>query len=121
MLVACVRGGDRSQSGRKGGFLQSARPDQAHAAYALDGRDHVRGAEDRPPAVARGLHELVARKPLISDEWRTIAAEASAFKVEAKQLDPVLDPRECDHFMRGGHEWLAGNLAERLPRAPQAQ
>ncbi len=65
--------------------------------------------------------KAIAGQPLVAAERRTIAAEASAFKVETQQLDPVFQSREGDQIDGGGHERPAGHLADRLPRAPQRQ
>src|SRR5882672_11097417 len=68
---------------RRQGFLRGAlvapfRQDQPHAHVALDRANHIDRAADRPPAVARLLHEAEALEPPPLGERRATAGGRSA-------------------------------------------
>src|SRR6267154_6745565 len=109
---------------RSQGFLGSAlvapfRQDQAHAHVALDRANHVDPAADRPPAVARVLHEGDALEPAALGERRGVAAEAAAGQLEAEQREPILEPQQPDEPAAPGN--LLPLPAERARRTPQRQ
>ena len=66
--------------------------EQAHAAHALDGLEHVDRTAHGPPAVTRGLHEGEAAAQLLAVEGRRVGDEPTAGDIEAQQRQPVLDP-----------------------------
>src|SRR5882762_7351824 len=83
------------------GFLGSAlvapfRQDEAHPHVALDRADDVDPAADRPPPVARLLHEPDAFEPPALGERWGVAAEAAAGQLEAEQREPILEPQQTD-------------------------
>src|SRR5882762_10308535 len=86
----------RSQRFFGGAFVAPFRHDQAHAHIALDRSNDVDGAADRPPAVARLLHEAEALEPPPLGERRGVAAEATACQLEAEQREPILEPQQTD-------------------------
>src|SRR5260221_9647291 len=80
----------RTQSFLGSALVAPSRQDQAHAHVALDRANHVAPAADRPPAVARVLHEGDALEPAALGERRGVAAEAAAGQLEAEQREPIL-------------------------------
>src|SRR3989442_13269077 len=80
----------RSQRFFGGAFVAPFRHDQAHAHIALDRSNDVDGAADRPPAVARLLHEAEALEPPPLGERRGGAAGATACQLAAPPRQPLL-------------------------------
>src|SRR2546429_9009665 len=83
---------------RSQGFLGSAfvapfREDQAHAHVALDRANDIDPAANRPPAVARLLHEPKALEPAALGERRGVAAQGTAGEVESKEREAMLGPQ----------------------------
>src|SRR5260370_11299081 len=76
--------GHRSQGFFGCAFVAPFRQDQAHAHVALDRAYDVDTAADRPPAVARLLHEGEALEPPPLGERRGGAAEAPAGQLQAE-------------------------------------
>ncbi len=74
-------------------FLPRGR-EEPHAVHALDRLQQVHGAPDRPPAVARGLHEAEAPAQLRVLEGRRVADEAPGGDVESEEREPVLHAQE---------------------------
>src|SRR5712691_689729 len=109
----------RSQRFFGGAFVAPFRHDQAHAHIALDRSNDVDGAADRPPAVARLLHEAGALEPPSLGERRGVAAEATARQLEAEQREPILEPQQADEPPAPGN--LPPLPAERARRTPQRQ
>src|SRR5690606_8188924 len=93
-----LRRGDRHGTGAAPGRLRPGRPDEPHCPHALDRADAVERAADRPPAIARRLHEAGALEPALAATGRAIAAIAAALELEAEQLEPVPQPRQRDHL-----------------------
>src|ERR1041385_6898969 len=109
---------------RSQGFLGSAfvapfRQDQAHAHVALDRANDVDPAADRPPAVARLLHEPKALEPAALGERRGVAAEATAGQLESEQREPILEPQKTDEPAAPGN--LSPLPSDRARRTPQRQ
>src|SRR5258708_11846234 len=92
-------------------------PHEPHAHVALDRANHIDGAADRPPAVARLLHEAEALEPAPLRKGRGVTAEAPTSELEAEQRKPVLQPQQADEPPAPGN--LPSLAAERRPRAPQ--
>src|SRR5437867_9558480 len=109
----------RSQGFLGGALVAPFRQDQAHAHVALDRANHVDRAADRPPALARLLHEPDALEPPPLGERRGIAAEAAAGQLEAEQREPVLEPQQTDEPAAPRN--LPPFPAERARRTPQRQ
>src|SRR6266581_6365528 len=86
----------RSQGFLRGALVAPFRQDQPHAHIALDRANHINGAADRPPAVARLLHEAEALEQAPLGERRGVAAEATAGQLEAEQREPILQPQQTD-------------------------
>src|SRR5437660_497056 len=63
--------------------------EKRHAVHALDRLQQVPRTPDRPPAVARRLHEAEAPAQLRVLEGRRVADEASGGNVEAEKREPV--------------------------------
>ncbi len=113
-----VRAGGRGHRGGDGasadfGFFQAG-PTRSDVLHPLDCRDHVDGAEDRPPAVAGLLHERAALQPALGAVGRAVAAKAAANDIEPEQLEPVLD---ADETQRSGRRW-AGRAGRRAGSGP---
>src|SRR6266436_10144149 len=85
----------RSQRFFGGAFVAPFRHDQAHAHVALDRSNDVDAAADRPPAVARLLHEAEALEPPPLGKRRRVAAEAPAVQLESEQREPVLESQQA--------------------------
>src|SRR5438270_8842524 len=98
---------DRRERLARLALVAPVRDDQAHADGALDRAHDVDAAADRPPALARLLHELEALQPAGLRERRRVAAEAAAGQLEAEQRQPVLQPQEAEEPARPGHGPLA--------------
>src|SRR5262247_4615308 len=65
--------------------------DQAHSGDALHRAHYVHTAADRPPALARLLHEAEALQPPPLGKRRSVTAEAPAVQLEPEQSQPVLE------------------------------
>src|SRR2546429_9068667 len=81
---------------RSQGFLGSAfvapfREDQAHAHVALDRANDIDPAANRPPAVARLLHEPKALEPAALGERRGVGAQPTPPRVAR----PTRGPNAC--------------------------
>src|SRR5215470_13606736 len=87
---------DRRERFLHGTLGPPVRRDQAHAGDALHRANHVYASADRPPALARLLHEAEALDPAALRERRGIAAEAPAVQLESQQRKPVLEPQQAD-------------------------
>src|SRR6266480_7239436 len=109
----------RSQGLLGGALVAPFRQDQTHAHVALDRANDVDRAADRPPAVARLLHEADALEPPPLGERRGIASEATAGQLEAEQREPILEPQQADEPAAPGK--LPPLPAERARRTPQRQ
>src|ERR1044071_4394629 len=109
---------------RSQGFLGSAfvapfRQNQSHAHVALDRANDVDPAADRPPAVARLLHEPEALEPAALGERRGVAAEANAGQLESEPREPILEPPQNDDPAAPGN--LSPLPPDRARRTPQRQ
>src|SRR6267142_6363132 len=86
----------RSQGFLRGALVAPFWQNQPHAHVALDRANHIDRAADRPPTVARLLHEAEALEPPPLGERRGVAAEATACQLEAEQREPILEPQQPD-------------------------
>src|SRR5258705_798040 len=87
---------DRGQGFFGNALVAPFRQDQAHAHVAFDRANDVNSAADRPPALARLLHEADALEPAALGERRGVAAEATAGQLEAEQREPILQAQQTD-------------------------
>src|SRR6267143_1548062 len=110
---------DRGQGFFGNALVAPFRQDQAHAHVAFDRANDVNSAADRPPALARLLHEADALEPAALGERRGVAAEATAGQLEAEQREPILEPQQTDEPAAPGN--LLPLTAERACRTPQRQ
>src|SRR3954466_3192522 len=110
---------DRRERLARLALVAQVRDEEAHADGALDRAHDVHAAADRPPAVARLLHELEALQPARLRERRRVAAEAAAGQLEAEQRQPVLETQQAEEPTAPGHRPLAPH--ERALRAPERQ
>src|SRR6267143_3211678 len=111
--------GHRSQGFLRGALVAPFGQNQPHAHVALDRAYDVDAAADRPPAVARLLHEGEALEPPTLGERRCVAAETPAGQLEAEQREPILEPQQTDEPPAPGN--LPPFPAERARRTPQRQ
>src|SRR6266852_4280021 len=109
----------RSEGFLGGAFVAPFRHDQPYAYVALDRANDVDAAADRPPAVARFLHEAEALEPAPLRERRRVTAETSAGQLETEQREPILQPQQTDELSAPGD--LSSLPAERARHAPQRQ
>src|SRR6266705_1633320 len=107
----------RSQGLLGGALVAPARGYQAHPGDAFHRANDVDAAADRPPAVARLLHEAEALEPL--GKGRRVAAEAPAVQLESEQREPVLQPQQADEPSAPGD--LPPFPAQFARRAPQGE
>src|ERR1044072_1922714 len=109
---------------RSQGFLGSAfvapfRQNQSHAHVALDRANGVAPAADRPPAVARLLHEPEALEPAALGERRGGGAKAPAGRLNSGRREPILEPQKTDEPAAPGN--LSPLPSDRARRTPQRQ
>src|SRR5216683_5067149 len=109
----------RSQGLLGGALVAPARGHQAHPGDAFHRANDVDAAADRPPAVARLLHEAEALEPPPLGKRRRVAAEAPAVQLESEQREPVLEPQQADEPSAPGD--LPPFPAQRARRAPQGE
>ena len=86
MLVACVRRGDGREAGRKGGFLQLARADQAHAlALSMESkRSSLTSLDQSLARMDTQLRQIEARRSEITEQLA--AGSDPIAELEAERL-----------------------------------
>src|SRR5690606_41198320 len=115
-----LRGCHRQRPGPGPRRLRPGRPDEPHGAHPLDGADAVDGAADRPPAVARRLHEARALEPSLAAARWPVTAVAATLELEAEELEPVAQARQRDHLALPRKERAQQPRGDGTANPPQA-